>query len=153
MGLRIGYAPGAFDLFHIGHLNILKHARSECDFLVAGVVADEMLERAKGRRPVVPLAERMEIVASIGYVDKVYAETVPDKLQVWEELRFNVFFKGDDWKGTPKGDRLEAAFRAVGVDVVFFPYTVQTSSSSLRTALELINRSPEPGQRLHGVRL
>jgi len=153
MGLRIGYAPGAFDLFHIGHLNILKHARSECDFLVAGVVSDEMLEQAKGRRPVVPLAERMEIVASIGYVDKVYAETVPDKLQVWEELRFNVFFKGDDWKGTPKGDRLEAAFRAVGVDVVFFPYTVQTSSSSLRTALELINRSPEPGQRLHGVRL
>lgn len=153
MGLRIGYAPGAFDLFHIGHLNILKHARSECDFLVAGVVSDEMLEQAKGRRPVVPLAERMEIVASIGYVDKVYAETVPDKLQVWEELRFNVFFKGDDWKGTPQGDRLEAAFRAVGVDVVFFPYTVQTSSSSLRTALELINRSPEPGQRLHGVRL
>ncbi|QDY88911.1 cytidyltransferase [Arthrobacter sp. UKPF54-2] len=153
MGLRIGYAPGAFDLFHIGHLNILKHARSQCDFLVAGVVSDEMLEQAKGRLPVIPLAERMEIVASIGYVDKVYAETVPDKLQVWEELRFNVFFKGDDWKGTPKGDRLEAAFRAVGVDVVFFPYTVQTSSSALRTALELINRSPEPGHRLHGVRL
>ena len=153
MGLRIGYAPGAFDLFHIGHLNILKHARSQCDFLVAGVVSDEMLEQAKGRLPVIPLAERMEIVGSIGYVDKVYAETVPDKLQVWEELRFNVFFKGDDWKGTPTGDRLEAAFREVGVDVVFFPYTVQTSSSALRTALELINRSPEPGHRLHGVRL
>lgn len=153
MGLRIGYAPGAFDLFHIGHLNILKHARSQCDFLIAGVVSDEMLEQAKGRLPVIPLAERMEIVGSIGYVDKVYAETVPDKLQVWEELRFNVFFKGDDWKGTPKGDRLEAAFGEVGVDVVFFPYTVQTSSSALRTALELINRSPEPGHRLHGVRL
>jgi len=153
MGLRIGYAPGAFDLFHIGHLNILKHARSQCDYLVAGVVSDEMLEQAKGRLPVIPLAERMEIVGSIGYVDKVYAETVPDKLQVWEELRFNVFFKGDDWKGTPKGDRLEAAFRAVGVDVVYFPYTVQTSSSALRTALELINRSPEPGHRLHGARL
>lgn len=153
MGLRIGYAPGAFDLFHIGHLNILKHARSQCDFLVAGVVSDEMLEQAKGRLPVIPLAERMEIVGSIGYVDKVYAETVPDKLQVWEELRFNVFFKGDDWKGTPKGDTLEAAFRAVGVEVVFFPYTVHTSSSALRTALELINRSPEPGHRLQGVRL
>lgn len=152
MGLRIGYAPGAFDLFHIGHLNILKHARSQCDFLVAGVVSDEMLEQAKGRMPVIPLAERMEIVGSIGYVDKVYAETVPDKLQVWDELRFNVFFKGDDWKGTAKGDSLEAALRAVGVDVVFFPYTVQTSSSALRTALELINRSPEPGHRLQGVR-
>ncbi len=152
MGLRIGYAPGAFDLFHIGHLNILKHARSQCDFLVAGVVSDEMLEQAKGRLPVIPLAERMEIVGSIGYVDKVYAETVPDKLQVWDELRFNVFFKGDDWKGTAQGDSLEAALRAVGVEVVFFPYTVQTSSSALRTALELINRSPEPGHRLQGVR-
>lgn len=152
MGLRIGYAPGAFDLFHIGHLNILKHARSQCDFLVAGVVSDEMLEQAKGRLPVIPLAERMEIVGSIGYVDKVYAETVPDKLQVWDELRFNVFFKGDDWKGTAQGDSLEAALRGVGVEVVFFPYTVQTSSSALRTALELINRSPEPGHRLQGVR-
>ncbi len=152
MGLRIGYAPGAFDLFHIGHLNILKHAKSQCDYLIAGVVSDEMLEQAKGRLPVIPLAERMEIVSSIGYVDKVVAETVPDKLQVWQELRFNVFFKGDDWKGTPKGERLEAAFRAVGVDVIYFPYTVHTSSSALRTALELINRSPEPGQRLQGVR-
>lgn len=152
MGLRIGYAPGAFDLFHIGHLNILKHAKSQCDYLIAGVVSDEMLEQAKGRLPVIPLAERMEIVSSIGYVDKVFAETVPDKLQVWQELRFNVFFKGDDWKGTPKGERLEAAFRAVGVDVIYFPYTVHTSSSALRTALELINRSPEPGQRLQGVR-
>ena len=152
MGLRIGYAPGAFDLFHIGHLNILKHAKSQCDYLIAGVVSDDMLEQAKGRLPVIPLAERMEIVSSIGYVDKVVAETVPDKLQVWQELRFNVFFKGDDWKGTPKGERLEAAFRAVGVDVIYFPYTVHTSSSALRTALELINRSPEPGQRLQGVR-
>ena len=141
MGLKIGYAPGAFDLFHIGHLNILKHAKSQCDYLIAGVVSDEILEQVKGRLPLVPLAERMEIVGSIGYVDKVFAEVVPDKLQVWEELRFNVFFKGDDWKGTPQGDRLEKALGAVGVEVVYFPYTVHTSSSALRTALELINQS------------
>ena len=110
MGLRIGYAPGAFDLFHVGHLNILKHAKSQCDYLIAGVVADEILEEVKGRRAVVPLAERMEIVRNIGYVDMVFAEVVPDKMQVWEELKFNVFFKGDDWKGTAAGRRLEESF-------------------------------------------
>ncbi|PVZ58993.1 adenylyltransferase/cytidyltransferase family protein [Arthrobacter sp. H-02-3] len=152
MGLKIGYAPGAFDLFHIGHLNILKHAKSQCDYLIAGVVSDEILEQVKGRLPFVPLAERMEIVGSIGYVDKVFAEVVPDKLQVWEELRFNVFFKGDDWKGTPQGERLQAAFSAVGVEVVYFPYTVHTSSSALRRALELINQSATPSQLRHGAR-
>lgn len=152
MGLKIGYAPGAFDLFHIGHLNILKHAKSQCDYLIAGVVADEILEKVKGRLPLVPLAERMEIVGSISYVDKVFAEVVPDKLQVWEELRFNVFFKGDDWKGTPQGDRLQAAFGAVGVEVIHFPYTVHTSSSALRTALELINQSASPSHLRQGTR-
>lgn len=152
MGLKIGYAPGAFDLFHIGHLNILKHAKSQCDYLIAGVVADQILEQNKGRLPLVPLAERMEIVGNIGYVDKVFAEMVPDKLQVWEELRFNTFFKGDDWKGTAKGARLETAFAAVGVEVVYFPYTVHTSSSALRTALELINQSSGPARRRQGAR-
>ncbi|MGW9413258.1 adenylyltransferase/cytidyltransferase family protein [Arthrobacter cupressi] len=138
MSLRIGYAPGAFDLFHVGHLNILKHAKSRCDYLIAGVVSDEMLELVRGRAAVVPLAERIEIVRNIGYVDMAYAETVPDKLQVWEQLHFNLFFKGDDWKGTPEGMRLEEAFGKVGVEVVYFPYTVHTSSSALRAALELI---------------
>ncbi|OFI38962.1 cytidyltransferase [Arthrobacter sp. SW1] len=144
MGLRIGYAPGAFDLFHVGHLNILKHAKSRCDYLIAGVVSDEMLELVRGRAAVVPLAERIEIVRNIGYVDMAFAETVPDKLQVWEELRFNLFFKGDDWKGTAEGNRLEEAFAKVGVEVVYFPYTVHTSSTALRAALELIG---EPSVR------
>ena len=140
MGLRIGYAPGAFDLFHVGHLNILKHAKSHCDYLIAGVVSDEMLELVRGRAAVVPLAERIEIVRNIGYVDMAFAETVPDKLQVWEQLHFNLFFKGDDWKGTPEGLRLEEAFAKVGVEVVYFPYTVHTSSTVLRLALESLNR-------------
>jgi len=143
MGLRIGYAPGAFDLFHVGHLNILKHAKSHCDYLIAGVVSDEMLELVRGRAAVVPLAERIEIVRNIGYVDMAFAETVPDKLQVWEQLHFNLFFKGDDWKGTPEGLRLEEAFAKVGVEVVYFPYTVHTSSSALRAALELIGEHPD----------
>src|SRR4051812_17124254 len=111
----IGYAPGAYDLFHIGHLNLLRHARAYCDHLIAGVVSDEMLAHTKGRVPVVPLAERMEIVRSLRIVDEVHAEVVPDKLDTWRELGFDVIFKGDDWRGTPKGDKLERDFAAVGV--------------------------------------
>jgi glycerol-3-phosphate cytidylyltransferase len=132
---RVGYAAGAFDLFHIGHLNILKHAKSQCDYLIAGVVSDEMLRRNKGIDPVIPLAERLEIVRNIGYVDEAVAETVPDKLDMWRELHFDVFFKGDDWRGTEKGMRLEREFAEVGVEVVYFPYTMTTSSTTLRRAL------------------
>lgn len=135
MSVRVGYAAGGFDLFHIGHLNILKHAKSQCDYLIAGVVSDEMLRLTKGIDPVIPLAERIEIVRSIGYVDEAVAETVPDKLQVWQKLQFDVFFKGDDWRGTEKGLRLEREFAAVGVEVVYFPYTMTTSSTQLRQAL------------------
>jgi glycerol-3-phosphate cytidylyltransferase len=140
---RVGYAAGAFDLFHIGHLNILKHAKSDCDYLIAGVVSDEMLELTKGVSPVVPLAERLEIVRSITYVDEAVAEVLPDKLDTWRELKFDVFFKGDDWRGTPKGRRLEREFAEVGVEVVYFPYTVTTSSTALRRALEALTASPE----------
>lgn len=143
MPLRIGYAPGAYDLFHVGHLNILRNARASCDYLIAGVVSDEMLELARGRGPVVPLAERMEIVSHISYVDRVHAETVPDKLDTWAEVGFNVFFKGDDWRGTPKGMELERRFAEVGVEVVYFPYTIQTSSTQLRTALAALDGRSE----------
>jgi glycerol-3-phosphate cytidylyltransferase len=133
---RIGYAPGAYDLFHIGHLNILEHARQHCDHLIAGVVSDEMCELTKGKRPVVPLAERMEIVRHISYVDEVFAEVLPEKLDTWKTVKFDVLFKGDDWRGTAKGDKLERDFAAVGVDIVYFPYTVQTSSTLLRRILD-----------------
>jgi glycerol-3-phosphate cytidylyltransferase len=136
---RIGYAAGAFDLFHIGHLNILKHAKANCDWLIAGVVSDEMLQLNKGISPVIPLAERMEIVSAISYVDQVHAEIVPSKLDTWRELRFDRFFKGDDWHGTEKGRRLEEDFAAVGVEVVYFPYTVSTSSTALRRALKALS--------------
>jgi glycerol-3-phosphate cytidylyltransferase len=131
----IGYAPGAYDLFHVGHLNILKHAAEHCDHLIAGVVSDEMLLLTKGRLPVVPLAERLEIVRNLRFVDGVHAEVVPDKIDTWREVRFDVIFKGDDWRGTAKGDKLEADFAAVGVDVHYFPYTMHTSSTMLRKAL------------------
>ena len=138
---RIGYAGGAFDLFHVGHLNILKHAKSQCDYLIAGVASEEILLKTKGMTPVVPLAERLEIVSHISYVDEAIAEVELNKLDTWRHRRFDVYFKGDDWKGTEKGMRLERDFAAVGVDVVYFPYTVSTSSTSLRRALELLETS------------
>ncbi|MCX7523027.1 adenylyltransferase/cytidyltransferase family protein [Microbacterium sp. STN6] len=138
MAQRIGYAAGAFDLFHVGHLNILKHAKGACDYLIAGVVSDEMLQAFKGIRPVIPLSERLEIVRNIRYVDEAVAETVPNKLDMWRELQFDVFFKGDDWRGTEKGKRLERDFAKVGVEVVYFPYTMSTSSTVLRRALDVM---------------
>lgn len=135
---RVGYAPGVYDLFHVGHLNILKHARDRCDFLIAGVVSDELAESAKGKAPVVPLLERLEIVSHISYVDRAVAETLPDKIDTWRDVGFDVIFKGDDWRGTAKGEKLERDFAAVGVDVVYFPYTAHTSSTILRRVLDSI---------------
>jgi len=135
----VGYAPGAWDLFHVGHLNVLRHAKGRCDYLVAGVVDDDMLELAKGRRPVVPVIERAEIVRHIAFVDEVFIETQPDKIETWRQRPFDVFFKGDDWKGTEKGLELERRFADVGVEVMYFPYTVHTSSTALRRTLDVLN--------------
>jgi glycerol-3-phosphate cytidylyltransferase len=137
--VRIGYVPGAFDLFHIGHLNILRRAREHCDFLIAGVVADDVLIRHKGVTPVVPLAERIEIVRNVRYVDMAHAAMTNDKVAIWKELRFNILFKGDDWRGTEKGNKLERDFAAIGVEVAYFPYTQATSSSALRRTLQNID--------------
>jgi len=134
-GRRVGYAPGVYDLFHVGHLNMLRNARRFCDHLIAGVLTDEKAAMAKGAAPVVPLAERLDIVGSIRYVDQAVAEDVPTKLEMWERLRFDVIVKGDDWQGTPRGDRLEADFALVGVAVAYVPYTVRTSSTMLRQVL------------------
>ncbi|MBC3761656.1 adenylyltransferase/cytidyltransferase family protein [Quadrisphaera oryzae] len=128
-----GYVPGVYDMFHIGHLNILRRAREDCDVLIVGAVTDDVVERTKGKRPVVPLTERMEILASIGIVDRVVADDCgSDKMPMWQRLHFDVLFKGDDWKGTSKGDQLEASMTAVGARVVYFPYTETTSSTLLR---------------------
>ncbi|MFS0734240.1 adenylyltransferase/cytidyltransferase family protein [Microbacterium sp. 1P10UB] len=140
MTLRVGYAAGAFDLFHVGHLNILRHAKENCDVLIAGVVSDEMLREVKGVEAMIPTHERAEIVRHISFVDAVHIETVPDKLDTWRQVGFTHFFKGDDWRGTEKGLRLEREFAEVGVEVVYFPYTAHTSSTQLRTAIDILNR-------------
>ena len=135
MGGRVGYAPGVYDLFHVGHLNLLRNARQHCDRLLAGVLTDELAARAKGAAPVVPLGERLDIVRSIRFVDDAVVEDVPHKLQMWERLRFDVIIKGDDWRDTARGERLEADFRPLGVVVAYVPYTIRTSSTLLRQAL------------------
>lgn len=130
-----GYVPGAWDLFHIGHLNILKRARQQCDRLIAGVVTDEELVAVKGRLPAVPLAERLQVVGAMDIVDAAVVDFSTSKLDVWRRVHFDVLFKGDDWRGTAKGDRLEAEMASVGASVRYFPYTAHTSSTALRQIL------------------
>jgi glycerol-3-phosphate cytidylyltransferase len=137
--IRIGYAPGAYDLFHMGHLNLLRRAKERCDFLIAGVVADEILIQHKQVTPVIPLAERLEIVRNIRFVDMAHAAMTNNKTEIWKELRFNVLFKGDDWRETERGQALKRDFAALGVEVVYFPYTQATSSSVLRKTLQNID--------------
>lgn len=137
--MHIGYAAGAYDLFHVGHLNLLRHAAQHCDVLIAGVVSDEMLREIKGIDPVIPSAERAEIVESLRFVDGVHLETTPSKMDAWREVGFTRFFKGDDWRGTARGLMLEEQFSEVGVEIQYFPYTMHTSSTSLRRALAALN--------------
>jgi glycerol-3-phosphate cytidylyltransferase len=132
----IGYAPGAYDMFHVGHLNILRNASANCDRLLVGVVPDDVLEAAKGKRPIVPFAERLEIVRSVRYVDEAVEDPFVDKYESWRAFRFDVLFKGDDWRGTHKGVRLERLLGEVGARVVYFPYTIHTSSTALRAFLD-----------------
>jgi glycerol-3-phosphate cytidylyltransferase len=131
----VGYSSGVFDMFHVGHLNLLRRARNYCRHLVVGVASDEYVENLKGRPPVVPCDERIDIVSALGIVDEVIIDRSEDKLAIWQQRPFDAIFKGSDWQGTPKGYRLERTMAGVGVEVVYFPYTQHTSSSMLRTFL------------------
>jgi glycerol-3-phosphate cytidylyltransferase len=135
MTMRIGYASGVFDLFHIGHLNLLERASARCDRLIVGVAADDYVREAKGHVPVIPFRERAAIVGALHMVDEVVRDDSEDKVIAWLQHPFHVIFKGDDWTGTPKGHRLETAMRVLDVDVVYFPYTQRTSSTMLREFL------------------
>ncbi len=135
---KIGYTTGVFDLFHIGHLNILKRAKAHCEYLIVGVTTDEEVMRIKNRLPVISYKERMAIVESIKYVDLVVPENDTDKIKAWESLKFDVIFKGSDWKGSQIWNEYEKFFASKRVKVVYFPYTEGTSSTKLRRVLDRI---------------
>lgn len=136
----VGYTTGVFDLFHIGHLNILRKAREQCDFLIVGVSTDELVESYKHKRPIICYEERAEIVRAIRYVDKVVPQVDRDKFAAWERYHFDRMFVGDDWKGTPLFMEVEEKFKPLGVEVVYFPYTKGTSSTFLKETLRRINQ-------------
>ena len=131
----IGYTTGVFDLFHIGHLNILRRAREKCDKLIVGVTTDELLKVYKNKSPIIPFEERISIVKSIKYVDEVVPQENMDKLSHWDYLKFNVVFVGDDWQNTDKWNKIESDFNKIGVKVVYFPYTEGTSSTLINEIL------------------
>ena len=131
----IGYISGVFDLFHICHLNILINSKSMCDQLIVGVTVDDLVAY-KNKKAVIPFQERLEIVRSIKYVDATIAQESMDKFKVWEKLKFDVLFVGDDWFETPKWKEIEEQFKEVDVKVVYFPYTKSTSSTILNSTLD-----------------
>jgi glycerol-3-phosphate cytidylyltransferase len=138
---RIGYTTGVYDLFHIGHVNLLRRARLECDYLIVGVTTDELCIEAKGKAPIIPFTERMSVVESVRYVDMVVPQVNYDKMEAWRNHKFNVMFVGDDWKGTPKWVALEQEFSVLGVEIVYFPYSQQTSSTRIRAILDSYEKS------------
>ena len=132
---KIGYTTGVFDLFHIGHLNLLKNAKALCDYLIVGVSTDENVRSYKHKTPIVKYEERVAIVEAIKYVDKVVPQTSMDKYEAWELYHFDALFHGDDWKNTKMYDDIEVKLASVGCDVVFLPHTEGTSSTMITSVL------------------
>ena len=138
MGLEskkmIGYTSGVYDLFHVGHLNLLKNAKGLCDHLIVGVTSDELVAY-KNKKAVINHSERMEIIRSIRYVDAVVPQNDMDKFKMWERLKFDVMFVGDDWFKSEKWKKLDKQFKDVGVKIIYFPYTEGTSSTLINETL------------------
>lgn len=137
--MTIGYTAGVFDLFHIGHLNLLKNAKGMCDKLIVGVTTDELVAY-KNKKAVIPFEERLEIVRSIKYVDAVVAQKDMDKLTMCRELKADVLIVGDDWYNTPKWNAYEKEFAEYGIKIVYFPYTQGTSSTLINETLKKLRQ-------------
>ncbi len=135
--ILIGYTTGVYDLFHIGHLNLLKNAKGMCDYLVVGVTVDELVAY-KGKQAMIPFEDRIEIVRSCKYVDAAVPQYDMDKLTACKKLGAKVLFVGDDWYGTDKWRDYEKKFTEEGIRIVYFPYTQGTSSTQIRKALQAV---------------
>ena len=133
--MEIGYTTGVFDLFHIGHVNILRNAKSMCDRLVVGVTTDELIYEYKKKKAVIAFEERCEVVRNSKWVDVVIPQETMNKFESWEKIRFNIMFVGDDWFQSPKWDTFDKQFAEVGVRIVYFPYTKGTSSTLINEIL------------------
>ena len=139
----IGYTTGVYDMFHIGHLNIIKCAKEQCDYLIVGVSTDELVQKDKGKTPVIPYEERAAIISSLKYVDEVVPQCDKNKYGAWEKLRFNKMFVGSDWKGTKQWIEYEKQFKPVGVEIVYLPHTDGISSTKLtRVIKDLLDEHP-----------
>ena len=140
---KIGYTTGVFDLFHIGHLNILKRARLECDYLIVGITTDELAMSVKGEKPFISFEERVEIVESIKFVNEVVPQTTYNKMKAWNNLKFDRMFVGDDWKDTKEWIQIEKNFSKYNVEIIYFSYTIHTSSTILRDVLKKVGKNNE----------
>ena len=132
----IGYTTGVFDMFHIGHLNILRRAKEKCDYLIVGVSTDECVESYKHKLPVIPYDQRAAVVEAIKYVDEVVPQTTMDKLEFLKQRHFDVMFHGDEWKGTELYNRYELEFAKYDARIEFLTHTEGVSSSMLREIIQ-----------------
>lgn len=137
---KIGYIQGTFDMFHIGHLNLIKRAKKICDTLIIAVNSDELVKSYKNKDVIIPLNDRVEIVKAIKYVDKVVIAKDRDKLKAYKKYKFDYLIMGDDWKNTKFYNDIEIELRKFGVKVIYFPYTKEISSSKLRKIIETIKK-------------
>lgn len=131
----IGYTTGVYDMFHIGHLNLLKRAKDKCDYLIVGVSTDDCCESYKHKRPVIPYEQRAAIVAAIKFVDEVVPQENMNKLDFLKQRHFDVMFHGDEWKGTDLYNHYEEEFLKFGAKIEYFSHTDGISSSSLRNII------------------
>lgn len=139
---KVGYIAGVFDLFHIGHLNLLKKAKGKCEYLIVGILVDDLVKYFKNALPYIPFEERREIVEAIKYVDKavaVSAENI-DKMKAWELYKFDCLFSGDDYVNNESWIVDKKRLNQVGSDIQFFPYTKSTSSTQIKKAMENANK-------------
>ena len=130
----VGYTTGVFDLFHVGHINLLRNAKSMCDKLIVGVTIDSLVAY-KYKRAVIPFEERIEIVRACRYVDVAVPQETMDKLDAYKRYKFDIMFVGDDWYRTDRWNELEKEFDKLNVRIVYFPYTKTTSSTLINETL------------------
>ncbi len=131
----IGFTAGVYDMFHIGHLNVIKNAKAQCDYLIVGVSTDEVVEQNKNKKPIIPFEERAAIVEAIKYVDKVIPQErydIEGKIQTVINNKIDVMFVGSDWQGTDKWNKIEEELAKVNCKVVYLPHTDGISSTMLR---------------------